>query len=137
MSKRLKDTLNRLKWIYNQSKTVTRYLMIIVIFAAIAAIIGIYRAIVSKQLIDAATESQGQKLYYVIGIFGLLIIIELAIRSFASIATAKCSVEISNNVRRRLYGRIMKTKWMELSKYHSGDILTRITSDVDAVSTLR
>jgi ATP-binding cassette subfamily B protein len=132
----LKDTWIRVKWIYRQSKPVTRSLFTIVIFAALSAAIGIYRAIVSKQLIDAATASQKDRLFYVLIIFAVCIIIDLAIKSGASIITAKCSVDIANSVRRRLYTRIMKTKWMELSKYHSGDVLTRITSDVDAVTNM-
>lgn len=133
---RLKNTWIRLKWIYRQSKPVTHYLFTIIIFAAFSAGIGIYRAIVSKQLIDAATTSQRDKLFHVLIIFAVCIIIDLAIKSGASIITAKCSVDNSNNIRRRLYTKIMKIKWMELSKYHSGDVLTRITSDVDAVTNM-
>lgn len=132
----MKDIWIRLKWIYTQSKQVTHHLLIIILFAAISAIIGIYRAMVSKDLIDAATASQGNRLYFVLMVFGICIIADLAIKSASSIVTAKCSAYISNNVRRRLYDRIMKTKWMELSKYHSGDVLTRITSDVDAVTNM-
>lgn len=132
----MKDICIKLKWIYNQSKSVTNYLLIIVIFAAFSAIIGIYRAMISKQLIDSATGAQSDKLFHVLIIFGICIIVDLAIKSGAAIITAKCSVNISNTVRRRLYARIMKTKWRELSKYHSGDVLTRITSDVDAVTNM-
>lgn len=126
----------RIKWIFNQAKPAFHYLAIIVILAAFSAAIGTYRAIVSKQLIDAATTLQKSKLLYVLIVFGACIIIDLIIKSGASIITAKFSVDISNNIRRSLYTRIMKTEWIKLSKYHSGDVLTRITSDVDAVTNM-
>lgn len=126
----------RIKWIFNQAKPAFHYLAIIVILAAFSAAIGTYRAIVSKKLIDAATTLQKSKLLYVLIVFGACIIIDLIIKSGASIITAKFSVDISNNIRRSLYTRIMKTEWIKLSKYHSGDVLTRITSDVDAVTNM-
>lgn len=132
----MKDMYIRIKWIFNQAKPAFNYLAIIVILAAFSAAIGTYRAIVSKQLIDAATTLQKSKLLYVLIVFGACIIIDLIIKSGASIITAKFSVDISNNIRRSLYTRIMKTEWIKLSKYHSGDVLTRITSDVDAVTNM-
>ncbi|AKA67170.1 ABC transporter ATP-binding protein [Clostridium scatologenes] len=133
---KLKDMYIRIKWIFNQAKPALHYLVIIVILAAFSAAIGTYRAIVSKHLVDAATTLQKSKLLYVLMVFGACIIIDLIIKSSASIITAKFSVDISNNIRRSLYTKIMKTEWIKLSKYHSGDVLTRITSDVDAVTNM-
>lgn len=108
----------------------------IIVLGTASSLIGIYRAIISKKLIDTAISSNMNKLFEVLIVFAISILIEVVIKSGASIITSKCSIEISNGIQKNLYSRIMKTKWLEFSKYHSGDVLTRMTSDVDAVSNM-
>lgn len=121
-------------WLGKQIRPFIHYLLMIVIFGASISLIGIYRAIISKRLIDAATSSQTNKLLGILILFAVSILLDMGLRAAVSIVSANCSIRISNSIQQKLYSRIMKIKWMEFSKYHSGDILTRLTSDVDAVT---
>lgn len=38
------------------------------------------------------------------------------------------------SVRLGLYGKILRSDWERLSSYHSGDILTRVTTDVETAT---
>ncbi|MFL0198641.1 ABC transporter ATP-binding protein [Clostridium sp. WILCCON 0269] len=130
----MKDLWLKTKWLALQAKPFTHYLLSIVIFGSISSLIGIYRALITKRLIDIATSSQLSNLFRVLGILAVTIILDIGSRVAVTLITSKCSIKISNNIQRKLYNGLMKTKWMEFSKYHSGDVLTRMTSDVDAIT---
>lgn len=130
----LKNTWIRIKWIMNQTKGFKHFIGIIVLLGAVPSLLGIYRAMISKQLIDAASSSHMNKLTSVLILFAVCIFIDIVIKAIISIISTRCSSEIANSIRQKLYTRLMKTKWLEFSKYHSGDVLTRMTSDVGAVT---
>src|SRR5665647_345746 len=132
----MKDIGSKIKWIGMQIKPFIHYLLIIVVFGASISFIGVYRAIISKRMIDAATTSQVNKLFGILILFAVSILLDMGLRAATSVITTKCSLKISNSIQQKLYSRIMKIKWMEFSKYHSGDLLTRLTSDVEAVTNM-
>ncbi|MDD3225749.1 MAG: ABC transporter ATP-binding protein [Clostridium sp.] len=125
-----------IKWIWNITKPFIKYLFIIILSGVITSVIGILRAIISKQLIDSATSRQLQIMFHMISIFAVTIILELIIRIIVNVITSKCSIKISNSIQQKIFSHILKTKWTEFTKYHSGDVLTRMTSDVDAVTNI-
>lgn len=132
----MKNLWNSIKWILANARPFMKYLVIIILLEVIASLINIVRAIISKQLIDAATSSHLQFMFQLIGIFGVTIILELVIKTISSILTSKCTIEVSNSIQLRVFSKVIKTKWMEFNKYHSGDVLTRMTSDVDAITNI-
>ncbi|UZW14956.1 ABC transporter ATP-binding protein [Clostridium pasteurianum] len=127
---------NNIKWIFNITRPFIKYLIIIIILGVVTSLIGISRAVISKHLIDSATSRQSKIMFQMAAIFAGTIVIELIIRALVTVVTSKCNIEISNGIQRKLFSRIVKTKWTEFRKYHSGDLLTRMTSDVDAVTSI-
>lgn len=127
---------SNIKWMYNITKPFIKYLIIIILLGAAASIIDIYRAVISKHLIDSAVSKQTHIMINMAAMFAVTIVIELVIRGISTVLTSKCNIEISNNIQRSLFSKIINTKWSEFRKYHSGDMLTRMTSDVDAVTSI-
>jgi ABC-type multidrug transport system fused ATPase/permease subunit len=132
----VKKTLVKLKWLLSQSKPVIFYLLIIIVFGSIVSIINVYRALVSKSLIDSATLGKKELIIKWIIILGVIICIEIILRTLISILSTYCSGRISNNLQKKLYAHITYCEWMEQSKHHSVGLLTRITSDVPTVTKL-
>lgn len=125
---------NSIKWIFHTIKPFIKYLVIVILLGVVTSLIDISRAVISKHLIDSATSRQLKIMFQMVSIFAVTIIIELLIRAVVTVITSKCNIEISNSIQKKLFNKIIKTKWTEFRKYHSGDLLTRMTSDVDAVT---
>lgn len=132
----MKNTWIKIQWIIKQAKTSIHLLVALIVLGGITSLCAVYRAIITKKLIDAATTSEFHKMMLWVSMLAVFIIVQIATDAICSALSTRSSTEISNYIQKNLYSRLLKTKWLEFSKYHSGDILTRLTSDVDAISNV-
>lgn len=130
----MKKILYQVKWLLSQIKPVKFHLLLIIVLGSTASIINVYRAVVSKELIDSATLGEKEIIIKCIIIFALIICIDIGFKTLITILTTYCSGKISNNTQKGLYSHITHSEWMEHSKHHSVNLLTRITNDVGTVT---
>ncbi|OPX44810.1 putative ABC transporter ATP-binding protein [Ruminiclostridium hungatei] len=127
--------LRDFRWIAVNARTVSKSLLSIILLDAFTSVTGVITAVFSKNLIDSAVDGTLNRAALYAALFGALIIINLGIKGASSIITVRTTEVLSNNMRKRVFSRITRTEWMAVNRYHSGDILTRLTSDVGAVTT--
>lgn len=124
-----------LKWIYKRTK---RYLPMVVVTSVLAAIDSltfVALALISKNILDVATGNlessilkQGLLLFGVIGIQ----IITLVVRALLNTYTQS---KMTISMRKYLFSLVCKKRYSDITRYHSGDLLTRFTSDTEVVIT--
>ena len=87
----------------------------------------------SKKTIDIATgDASGVLLHYAIALAGL-ILLQIVLRSVDVSVRRMTEVRMANSIRFSVFSRLLYSRWQELSKLHSGDMLTRIIKDTDDV----
>lgn len=101
-----------------------------------SSLLSIAMALVSKKLIDSATSGQLKEIFTTSFIFTGIILINIFSGGLISILVTKTQERMSNKMRSELFIRLSKVQWLQLSKYHSEDILTRMTSDVGTIVNL-
>ena len=136
--KKLKPTKEmwiQIKWILSHAKPVIPYLIFTTLVSVGFSLIGIYNVVVSKSLIDSAIAGNSQEvmkwLFIMIGI-SLFSMLSNPITSFLS---THSSTKLNQSIQRKIYKHIEYSDWLELSKYHSVSLLTRIKSDVSNISS--
>jgi len=133
----LRNLFLRGKWILKQAKPSALSLLLIISIGIATSILTVYRAVITKQIVDVATtKTQFNHLIFLLIIFIALIIFEIIVNAISSALAVRCSNKISNNIQRTLYSHLLNTRWYEFSKYHSGDIMTRMTSDIEAITSM-
>ena len=131
----MKSTFEKIKWILKQARASLFLLFIIIFIAGVSSLLVVYRAILTKEIIDtASTHTNYDKFIFFIFLFIALLVFNVVINGVSSALAVRCSTSICNNMQKNLFSRLIYTKWSDFSKYHSGDILTRMTSDIDAVT---
>ena len=90
-------------------------------------------AFASKGLIDAASDLRNGSIIRPAVMIIALVILDIVITAWNSYLTIRSSESLSNSMCENLFGLISRTKWLNISRYHSDDIMTRLTSDVDIV----
>lgn len=93
-----------------------------------------YRAIISKSLIDFSIKGNFSSSVHTLIIMSLIILGQITFSSLINLLTSYSSTKLSNNIQKKLYTHITYSKWVDSSKYHTGDILTRITNDVSTIT---
>lgn len=134
MKKLLKKLFASFIWIAKDTRKITLSLIIILGLSVLTSLSGVAMAIVSKSLVDYAIAGNIQNVFMFGIAFGLIILINLGAGALSSMVSAKTQEEFSNNLRQRMFTRISGAEWFRVTKYHSGDILTRLTSDVGTIA---
>jgi ABC-type bacteriocin/lantibiotic exporter with double-glycine peptidase domain len=130
----LKDLFSKLKWFITQSKPIILYLIFIILLGTLLSITSVYRAIISKSLIDFSIKGNFSSSVHTLIIMSLIILGQITFSSLINLLTSYSSTKLSNNIQKKLYTHITYSKWIDSSKYHTGDILTRITNDVSTIT---
>lgn len=131
-----KNTTN--KWIFNQTKQFLPQIILISALNIFTALLYIILARASKNIIELAELSNGgSNLTNTILISGIflfgLIFLEIVINSIVSIISANVSTKMTITLRNYMFTHLMKKKYVDISEYHSGDLLNRFSSDIDVI----
>ena len=122
------------KWLL---KYVSKYRLQIVFYVVIglfSTAMGLGASVASKYLIDSVVSHNSDtilKSAIIAVTFGVTqIIVGAVVSRIAGVVGTKISMEIRSGV----YEHVTFSKWEDIRKYHSGDLLNRIEGDVGAVS---
>ena len=136
---------NSLKWIIKNSKGEIPKIFILSISNILLALVATVLALVSKLAIDsaqrAATASSNAEFvhYRNLIIFNCILILvvitsRLLLRVFTQSLTIRVQAKMEMKMRGRLFYSIMMKDYGKINKYHSGELMNRITSDVKIVT---
>ncbi len=124
-----------LKWIFKNSKSALFPVLITCILSAVNSVSTVYLALVSRDVIDIATGDMAGNLVNTVFLLFGVIAVHFVAMFFASILKNKIHIDLSITYKRSLFPLILRKKHSEISGFHSGDLVNRLTSDVEAVVT--
>lgn len=123
-----------LLWIYKNCKRYLSVVVVITVFSAIVSLAAVALALVSKDVLDVATGNKaGSFIYYgalLLGIIAVQILLHITDVLLKAYANGKITIALRKN----LFTAIGRRKYSEISEYHSGDLLNRLTSDAEVVT---
>lgn len=136
---------NSLKWIIKNSKGEIPKIFILSISNILLALVATVLALVSKLAIDSAqraatASSNAEFLHYrnliIFNCILILVVItsRLLLRVFTQSLTIRVQAKMEMKMRGRLFYSIMMKDYGKINKYHSGELMNRITSDVKIVT---
>lgn len=123
-------------WIAQNSRAFLPQIIGIVLLGAVESLGTVGIAVVSKHMVDSAVASELRKAALAAGIFAGIIAGNLILSIVDSLLSAYTYESMSNALRQRIFHRLTESEWLELSSYHSGDLVTRLTSDISTVASV-
>lgn len=134
---KIKEAFNSLKntrWIFASIKPFVPSVILIIIVETLTSLGSVVMAIASKNIIDYAEKNVMSKAALYAGIFAFIILFNLTARAFLSVFSTNTFEAYSNTLRQGIFSKLINMEWLQVSRYHSGDLLTRLTSDISAVA---
>lgn len=130
-----KDLFNTINWILSKSKITIPFLILITVISSSVSLLGVYNTLVSKSLIDSAIGGHTTKVIKYLIIMISIMLCNLLVSPITSIITTHASIKLKNNLQKNLFQHIEHSCWLDQSNYHSISLLSRLTSDVDTISS--
>ncbi len=126
------------KWIYNRTKQFLPQIFLISFINIITAVLYVFLANISKNIIEVAEKSNSENnLSNIIITSGILlfglILLQIILDSAVSIISTNISTKMNISLRNYMFTHLMKKKYVDISEYHSGDLLNRFSSDIDVI----
>lgn len=87
----------------------------------------------SKVVIDTATGAATGSLAHAAILTIALLIAQLLCGAADTWLSARMQVEAGNALRHRLFSRLLQSRWNELERFHTGDIVNRVEQDTAAI----
>lgn len=127
--------LTSLKWIFKNSKGVFLPVVLLALVSAMMSLCVIGLTLVSKEVVDIATGANNEPFFEKILFLALLIIAELVIQTVYSRLNIKISGKMEIGFKTSVFKSLMNKDLSEIYKFHSGELLNRLTADVNVVVT--
>ena len=128
----MKDT-KTIKWIFNKTKSNLLNFILLNIINILYSFLSIYSILISKNLIDAATNGTSTELKAYILQLILVAILAITLRAILASIDAVTRAKLEINFKQNILETILKRNYEKITKFHSGDLMTRIISDVDII----
>lgn len=127
-----------LLWDLRLAKKVWRGIFALSIFGIAYSILGASFALVSKNVIDSAVAlasgEPGANLATMCIILVALVLLQLGIQIIVSELTVRVNGKLNIECKRRLFSSLIHKEASSVLKYHSGELLNRLTSDISVIT---
>lgn len=122
------------KWIFTRIRAFIPYILLLIIMVVAIAYINVQFSLVSKSLIDIATnQAEGS-----LKVAAIKLVIFLAIQLILQIVYVRIHIMASGKLtmalRSELFYKMLSKDYDAVSKIHSGEILSRLVSDVSLLA---
>lgn len=125
----------KMKWISSQCKPIIPFFISTIVINSALSLIGVYNAIISKSLIDAAISGKTSTVIQWLIVMATIMFGRMLISPITSFMSTRASTKLNQGMQSKLYKHLTYSEWIEQSKFHSVSLLTRITSDVGTISS--
>ena len=121
-----------IKWLMVYSIPYIPRIILMLLLGLVDTVLSVGLAIILKKIIDGASFGgviSGGILLYLGGV-----LLSMLVNVASQLLTAVLNERFSFGIRKQVYDNVIRSYWMEVKKYHTGDLLTRLTSDMEIVS---
>lgn len=128
------EILVELKWLLAESRGVYKYALVFFVISLFSMLFSIAAPVASKYVVDAAIDSASEfRFEYALIMLGASLV-SIVFGAFSSIFSGYVNEKFAFDLRAKMFDRTQRSAWKNISSFHSGDMLARLTSDVDTVS---
>ncbi len=132
---RLQEMRKQIRWIYGYAK---RYWLAMVFYTAlglVGTVIGLITSLVSKDLVDIITGRQTGEVVKTFVTMIVLNVVTTLLSMLSDYASTWVSMRVDSEIKADIFEKILVTDWESLTNYHTGDLLTRWSSDASTISS--
>lgn len=123
-----------LKWIGKALGSRKWFIGLLGIIQCVLAINGIAFALTMRQAIDCAVAGDIPKFRLTVVGLAVLILLQIGLRALNRFVEDDTKAVIDNRLRQKVLHGILKSEYSDVRKYHTGELMNRITSDTSVVT---
>lgn len=128
------NQMQYIKWLGHYSKPFVGRIALVMFVNILNSVIALIMALVSKNIIDSATGGGRDKVLFMIAVYFGMILLTQVLGIVLVLVRTMLAERFSFGIRKQIYEKILHSKWLDIQKYHTGDLMTRMTSDAGTIA---
>lgn len=121
-------------WIFKCSKHQIVNIILITVFYAFIAIIGVCLSLITKSLIDGAVNKEIDTIISFSAILISLVVFQIIINIVCRVIIFNINAKLEISIKTNLFKNILRKNYSDIKEYHSGELINRLTSDISVVT---
>lgn len=130
----IKQMWEEFKWMFSYGKNYKKEIIFYTLLGIFSTVMSLVSAVASKELINIVTGIQKNRALEMAILMVSMSLFSLLFGQLMSRITLKINIRIQNDIQADIFDKIIGVNWLDLTKYHSGDLLNRFGSDVSTVA---
>ena len=131
----LTDMWKQTKWIYGYVKRYWKHIILYTLLGLVGTLVSLGASLISKDLVDVIT---GYKTGLLVQTFCTMIGLALGnmvLTQLSGYASSWISLKVDTEIKAEIFDKMLTTELESINHYHTGDLLTRWSSDASTVSS--
>ena len=130
-----KSDIATLKWMWGTFHKERWQVFVLIVANVVNAVVTVLYAGFSQKVIDAAaTEKSIKRVVYYSVCFLFLVLFQLFLTLLSRSFSERCKARIEVTLREYILNLVMRKEYSKITKYHTGELQNRMTSDVQTIS---
>lgn len=120
------------RWLFSYSKPYVGRIVLMMLISLVSTIASLIMVQISKIIIDNASFGNG--FVKLLVVYLVLMLGMQALSVVSTLLSTMLTEKFSFGIRKQIYDKIIQSHWMDVKKYHTGDLMTRLTSDAGNIA---
>ena len=130
----IKEMWEEIKWMFSYGKNYKKEIVFYTILGVFSTVMSLISSVASKEQINIVTGIQTNRALEMAVLMVSMSLFSLLFNQAMSRITLKINIRIQNEIQADIFDKIIEVNWLDLSRYHGGDLLNRFSSDVGTVA---
>lgn len=131
----LRELLTEILWMYQYAKKYWTSICFYIFSGVFGTVMSLGSSVISKYLIDAVTGGYKERIVMLAILIVCMTIGRILSNAVISRISTRISVVVQNKIQADIYNKVINTDWEALHQFRSGDLLNRLSNDVNQVSS--
>ncbi len=124
------------RWLYSHSKGVRRRIVLNIVLSGVSILLNLFFIYLCKKLVDIATGVFDGSIWLYTSVVLVVVLLRLVVNAMNTRLESLTNSKMNFIIRSRIYSDILQAEWFGKDKYHSGDTLNRLETDVSTVTNV-
>ncbi len=120
-------------WLWKNSRGSRVFIILLTALSITYSLLQLSFVGASKRVIDIATGTLQGELVNACITLGVLLLVQLTMQIGVNFMNVHASSRLEISLKRRVFATLMQKQYLSVAKYHSGELLNRISSDVSVI----
>lgn len=134
-SGRLQEMWKQTVWIYEYARQYWLAMIFYTLLGLTGTVVSLLSSFVSRDLVNIITGYQAGEVVKTFAAMIGLGIGSTVVNQISSYASSWIGMKVDSEIKSDIFSKILVTDWESLTQYHTGDLLTRWSSDASNISS--